>query len=59
MLETLKKWVPITYEAFMDYRVGAVEVSAKGKILYKNLMSDKISLKSGYQENGMNMESLI
>ena len=22
MLDTVKKWVPITYEAFMDYRVG-------------------------------------
>ena len=22
MLDTLKRWVPITYEAFMDYRVG-------------------------------------
>ena len=21
MLDTVKKWVPITYEAFMDYRV--------------------------------------
>ena len=21
MLDTLKRWVPITYEAFMDYRV--------------------------------------
>ena len=33
MLETLKKWVPITYEAFMDYRVGGTEVSAKGKVI--------------------------
>ena len=32
MLETLKKWVPITYEAFMDYRVGGTEVSAKEKL---------------------------
>ena len=22
MLDTVKKWVPITYDAFMDYRVG-------------------------------------
>ena len=36
MLDTLKKWVPITYEAFMDYRVGGTEVSAKEKILFKN-----------------------
>ena len=29
MLDTLKKWVPITFEAFMDYRVGGVEVSPR------------------------------
>ena len=29
MLDTVKKWVPITYEAFLDYRVGGTEVSAK------------------------------
>ena len=34
MLDTLKKWVPITFEAFMDYRVGGTEVSSKGKINY-------------------------
>ena len=31
MLDTLKKWVPITFEAFIDYRVGGTEVSSKGK----------------------------
>ena len=31
ILETVKKWVPITHAAFIDYRVGAVHVSAKGK----------------------------
>ena len=41
MLDTLKKWVPITYEAFMDYRVGGTEVSSKGKIVLKNLISGK------------------
>jgi thymidylate synthase (FAD) len=38
MLDTLKKWVPITYEAFMDYRVGGTEVSAKGKEVIKKLI---------------------
>ena len=38
MLETLKKWVPITYEAFMDYRVGGTEVSAKGKVILQKLI---------------------
>jgi thymidylate synthase (FAD) len=44
MLDTLKKWVPITYEAFMDYRVGGTEVSAKGKnIIQKLIKGENIS----------------
>ena len=39
MLDTLKKWVPITFEAFMDYRVGGTEVSAKGKIIIQKLIN--------------------
>ena len=38
MLDTLKKWVPTTYEAFMDYRVGGTEVSAKGKLIIQRLI---------------------
>ena len=38
MLDTLKKWVPITYDAFMDYRVGGTEVSAKGKVIMQKLL---------------------
>ena len=41
MLDTLKKWVPITFEAFMDYRVGGTEVSLKGKKVLKDLISGK------------------
>ena len=41
MLDTLKKWVPITFEAFMDYRVGGTEVSSKGKKIIKDLISGK------------------
>ena len=38
MLDTVKKWVPITYDAFMDYRVGGTEVSAKGKVIIQKLL---------------------
>ena len=38
MLDPLKKWVPITYEAFMDYRVGGIEVSAKGRVIIQKLI---------------------
>ena len=45
MLDTLKKWVPITYDAFMDYRVGGTEVSAKGKaVIQKLIEGEKVSL---------------
>jgi len=45
MLDTLKKWVPTTYEAFMDYRVGGTEVSAKGKsIIQKLIKGEKVSI---------------
>ena len=56
MLETLKKWVPITYEAFMDYRVGGTEVSSKGKtILQKLIKGEKVDLeKSGLSKREWN-----
>ena len=45
MLDTVKKWVPITYEAFMDYRVGGTEVSAKGKhIIQKLIKGEKVRM---------------
>ena len=44
MLETLKRWVPITYDAFMDYRVGGTEVSAKGKkVIQKLIKGEKVT----------------
>ena len=56
MLDTLKKWVPITYEAFMDYRVGGTEVSAKGKIVIQKLINgEKIDIeKSGLSKREWN-----
>ena len=45
MLDTVKKWVPITYEAFMDYRVGGTEVSSKGKkVIQKLINGEKIDI---------------
>ena len=50
MLDTVKKWVPITYEAFMDYRVGGSEVSLKGKQVIKKLINgESISI----EESGL------
>ena len=45
MLDTVKKWVPITYEAFIDYRVGGTEVSGKGKAVIQKLINgEEISM---------------
>ena len=50
MLDTLKRWVPITYDAFMDYRVGGTEVSDKGKkVIQKLIKGDKVSM----EESGL------
>ena len=47
MLDTVKKWVPITYNAFMDYRVGGTEISAKGKaIIQKLIKGEDISVEN-------------
>ena len=45
MLDTLRRWVPITYESFMDYRVGGTEVSSKGKkVINKLINGEKVSI---------------
>ena len=56
MLDTVKRWVPITYDAFMDYRVGGVEVSSKAKmILQKLIKGEKVSFdKSGVSKREWN-----
>ncbi len=38
MVDSLKKWVPITFDAFMDYRVGGMELSAKGKSVIQKMI---------------------
>jgi thymidylate synthase (FAD) len=39
MLDGLKRWVPITYDAFMQYRVGGVELSAAAMAVVKKLLA--------------------
>ena len=44
MLDLVKKWVPLTYEAFEDYRMGGTELSAKEiKLMRKLLKGEKVS----------------
>lgn len=39
MLEILKKWVPDTFDAFSDYRLGATELSAKSIIVLRKMLA--------------------
>jgi thymidylate synthase (FAD) len=39
MLDTLKRWVPHTYEAFMEYRMGAAQISATGLRLIRRMLA--------------------
>ena len=39
MLDILKAWVPYTYEAFLDYAVNAVKLSAQGKEAIKRILA--------------------
>ncbi len=39
MLETVKRWVPLTHQAFTDYVLGGANLSAKGLDVVKRLMA--------------------
>jgi thymidylate synthase (FAD) len=39
MLETLKRWVPLTYAAFVEYRLGAAHISASGLAIIKRMLN--------------------
>ena len=42
MLKTVKKWVPIAYEAFVDYRVGGLELSSKSKLVIEKMIKGQV-----------------
>jgi thymidylate synthase (FAD) len=50
MLDTLKKWVPITHAAFLDYRVGAAHLSSKGLKIVKSMIDGN---KVRYEDSGL------
>ena len=35
----LKAWLPITYAAFMDYRMGGASISSKGLAVIKRMLA--------------------
>lgn len=50
MLDTVKKWVPITHAAFLDYRVGAAHLSSKGLKIVKSMINGN---KVNYKDSGL------
>lgn len=38
LLDVVRRWVPLTHEAFMDYRMGAAELSAKGLAVVQRMV---------------------
>jgi thymidylate synthase (FAD) len=47
ILNVVKHWVPLTYAAFMDYRMGGYELSAKGLAVVRRLLrGDKVDRES-------------
>jgi thymidylate synthase (FAD) len=38
MLDSLKRWVPLTYAAFLEYRSGAAHLSASGLAIVKRML---------------------
>ena len=50
MLDTVKKWVPITHAAFLDYRVGAAHISSKGIKIVKSMINGK---KISYEDSSL------
>ncbi|AIK97021.1 FAD-dependent thymidylate synthase [Candidatus Odyssella acanthamoebae] len=52
MLDVMKKWVPATYQAFMDYRMGAAYLSSKGLSVIQALLAGRNLTR---EESGMSL----
>jgi thymidylate synthase (FAD) len=50
MLDTVKKWVPITHAAFLDYKVGAAHLSSKGLKIIKSMINGN---KVNFEDSGL------
>ena len=50
MLDTLRRWVPHTYAAFMEYQLGAAHISATGLAVIRRLLAGEAL---GQAESGL------
>ena len=39
MLDTVKRWVPLAYEAFLEYRMNAATISATGLAVIRRMLA--------------------
>ena len=47
MIDTLKRWCPISHDAFMEYRMGGAHLSKTGLAIVKRLLAgEKVDQKS-------------
>ena len=57
MIDILKKWAPLTFEAFEEYRLGAVQLSATGvKLVQKRLTGGKPII---FEESGLSKREWV
>ena len=47
MLDIMKRWVPMTYEAFLEYRLNAATISAKGVAVVRRLIAGEPADQAG------------
>ena len=60
MIDILKRWVPITHAAFMDYRMGAAEISAKGIGIIKRMIGgEKVTQETSGMSKGEWRELMV
>lgn len=53
MLDLVKRWVPITYDAFMNYRMGGAALSATGLACVKRMLAgEKVSQETSGMSKG-------
>lgn len=53
LLDVAKRWVPLTLEAFMNYRVGGAEISAKGLAVIRRMLGgEKVTQENSNMSKG-------
>lgn len=53
MLDVLKAWLPITYQAFMDYNMGGANISAKGlEAIRRMIAGEKVTQETSGMSKG-------